>query len=171
MVGLNGLILFLKDFNIILMNAKISLLLLVFVAKLNAQFMEISVVLKDSCYIESQTNALEITVYNNSATDYWVDLHAIKFTLMREDRVIDPGDETTIGFFIPVNVSRNGFIFIQKSSKRTITNLTSIFNNYSFEKGVDYRLKWEYGNPRKRLLKKIFNQDMNTDYITFSRCD
>lgn len=137
----------------------------------NAQSFEMKISLRDTC-IKSDIKIIPIAVsfQNLTQKDYWIDLKAINLSIYKADTKIEPNQTPIIDFFTPEGITVPGLIFIKKLSKVNITNHTSIFSNYFFEEGIEYRLIAEYKNPKKKLFKKIYDQKIDSECLSFSVC-
>jgi hypothetical protein len=146
-------------------------ILLMLTSKANAQLVGLSISLGDSCIDPSkQTNPIEITVSNPSQKNYWIDIQAISILIYQGDKIVEAKDPMTIEFLSPGEHIKNGFLFVEKLSNVTVNKYSSIFKNYSFEKGAGYQLKAQYINPRKKIFKRIYSQVIDLGYSKFSIC-
>ena len=148
-------------------------LFLVVVFRTNAQPVEITFSLGESCIDTSKKSIpVEITINNHSQKNCWIDLSAINYTLYEGNKLIEPTEMTIIGLVTPESsIENNGFVLVKKYSILIVNNLSSIFHNYHFIKGVDYILHAEYTNPRKKILKRITNSVIINEYQHFSICN
>lgn len=134
-----------------------------------SQSIEISFFLTDSCInINSQTNAIQITIKNNTNKDIWVDLEAIKFTIYLDDKIVNPIEVTTIGIYSPKEkISQDGFVLVKKASNVLVINHSNLLKNYQLDKNREYCLKGYYNNARNKSFKMVYknNRDIGKNFL------
>ena len=144
-----------------------------------SQTIEISFSLIDSCVVINRpTNGIQITVSNNTDKNTWVNLLAINFTVFSEGKFIKQIDEMNtneiviVEFYDPMgNKLKNGFLLVRKGDTTMIRNYTGLFKNYQFDKNREYTLNGYYENNRKRIFKRVFNDNMEIGNNNLRVCE